>query len=102
MALAVPTPILDLGTAAALGLLLGLQRERTHSRLGVEGTAGARTFPLTALLGGLAGLAGGVARPKVPLAAPARNVSAAPAPVTQKMRIPSAIPRICFIESPFD
>lgn len=73
MSVAVPTPILDLGTAAALGLLLGLQRERTHARLAVEGTAGARTFPLTALLGGLAGLAGGagggvIASPWIPAA----------------------------------
>jgi len=73
MAFDVPTPILDLGTAAALGLLLGLQRERTHARFGVEGTAGARTFPLTALLGGLAGLAGGgggggIASPWIPAA----------------------------------
>ncbi len=66
MAFAVPTPILDLGTAAALGLLLGLQRERTHSRLGVEGTAGARTFPLTALLGGLSALAGGAGGGELP------------------------------------
>lgn len=73
MALPVPTPILDLGTAAALGLLLGLQRERSHARLGIEGTAGARTFPLTALLGGLSALAGGggdggLASPWIPAA----------------------------------
>lgn len=43
---------LDFGVALAVGLLLGLQRERTYARRGVEGIAGARTFPLVALLGG--------------------------------------------------
>jgi len=40
-----------LGIALALGLLVGMQRERTNSRL-----AGIRTFPLITILGTVAGL----------------------------------------------
>lgn len=43
--------LLRLGVALGLGLLVGLQRERSGSAL-----AGVRTFALTALLGGLAAL----------------------------------------------
>jgi uncharacterized membrane protein (DUF4010 family) len=43
--------LLRLGIALGLGLLIGLQRERTGSPL-----AGFRTFPLIALFGGLSGL----------------------------------------------
>lgn len=50
-----PTELLDiigrLGIALGLGLLVGLQRERTDSRL-----AGFRTFPLVTLFGALCGL----------------------------------------------
>src|SRR5258706_6036301 len=40
-----------LGIALGLGLLIGMQRERTDSRL-----AGFRTFPLTTMFGTVAGL----------------------------------------------
>jgi uncharacterized membrane protein (DUF4010 family) len=40
-----------LGIALGLGFLVGLQRERTHSRIG-----GIRTFPLMTVLGAVAGL----------------------------------------------
>ena len=40
-----------LGIAPGLGLLVGLQRERSHSRW-----AGIRTFPLITLLGTICGL----------------------------------------------
>jgi uncharacterized membrane protein YhiD involved in acid resistance len=40
-----------LGIALGLGLLIGLQRERTDARL-----AGFRTFPLVTVLGALCGL----------------------------------------------
>jgi uncharacterized membrane protein (DUF4010 family) len=43
----------QLGIALGLGLLVGLQRERTDARL-----AGFRTFPLVTLLGALCGLLG--------------------------------------------
>ena len=43
----------QLGIALGLGLLVGLQRERTDSRL-----AGFRTFPLITVLGNLCGLLG--------------------------------------------
>lgn len=42
-----------------MGLLLGLQRERSQRATGKRGPAGARTFPIVALLGALAVLAGG-------------------------------------------
>lgn len=42
-----------LGIALGLGLIVGLQRERTRSSLG-----GFRTFPMVTLLGAVAGLAG--------------------------------------------
>jgi len=41
----------SLGIALGIGLLIGMQRERAHSR-----RAGARTFPLIALLGGVCAL----------------------------------------------
>ena len=44
--------LLDFGVALAVGLLLGLQRERNYAQRGIAGPAGARTFPLVALLGG--------------------------------------------------
>lgn len=47
--------LLKLGTALALGLLVGLQRERSDSRV-----AGVRTFPLITLLGAIAALASAV------------------------------------------
>lgn len=49
----IPALFLSLGIALGLGLLVGLQRERSGSALG-----GIRTFPLIALLGGLAALLG--------------------------------------------
>jgi uncharacterized membrane protein (DUF4010 family) len=46
-----------LGVALGVGLLLGLQRERTWAREKRRGPAGARTFPLVALCGAVATLA---------------------------------------------
>jgi uncharacterized membrane protein (DUF4010 family) len=64
-ALAIDQPVLDLqaifarlGVALALGLLVGIQRERTDARL-----AGFRTFPLVTLLGGLCALLSGALGP---------------------------------------
>ena len=48
-----PSVFRQLGIALGLGLLVGLQRERTDSRL-----AGFRTFPLITVLGNLCGLLG--------------------------------------------
>ena len=52
----IPDWALNGGVALAVGLLLGLQRERHFARAKVEGMAGARTFPIVALLGAVAGL----------------------------------------------
>ena len=49
----------SLGIALAIGLLLGLQRERTQASHGEPSIAGARTFPLVALLGAMSVLATG-------------------------------------------
>ncbi len=49
-----PQTFLSLGIALGVGLLIGIQRERVHSR-----RAGARTFPLIALLGGVCALLSG-------------------------------------------
>jgi len=49
----------SLGVALAVGLLLGLQRERSQRASGKRGPAGARTFPIVALLGALSVLATG-------------------------------------------
>jgi uncharacterized membrane protein (DUF4010 family) len=46
----------DLGVAAAIGLLLGLQRERHFKEKKLRGIAGARTFPIVALLGATSAL----------------------------------------------
>ena len=46
-------PFLDLGLSLGLGLLIGLQRERTATQLG-----GIRTFPLISLFGTMCGLLG--------------------------------------------
>jgi uncharacterized membrane protein (DUF4010 family) len=51
----IPDWALDGGVALAVGLLLGLQRERHYARANVKGSAGARTFPIVALLGAMAG-----------------------------------------------
>lgn len=51
--MSLPLLFQNLAIAAGLGLLVGLQRERTASRL-----AGVRTFPLIAILGAIAGLLG--------------------------------------------
>src|SRR5262245_65432583 len=48
-----PEVFQQLGLALGLGLLVGLQRERTDARL-----AGFRTFPLITLLGALVALLG--------------------------------------------
>lgn len=45
-----------LGVALAVGLLLGLQRERSQRATGRRGPAGARTFPIVSLLGAVAAL----------------------------------------------
>src|SRR5437762_5719782 len=69
LALAAPSELLDFGVALAVGLLIGLQRERTFAQRGIEGAAGARTFPLVALLGATSWLlAGPAATPWVPAA----------------------------------
>ena len=47
----IPEVFETLGIALGLGLLVGLQRERSHSRW-----AGIRTFPLITLLGTICGL----------------------------------------------
>lgn len=46
-----PDVYAGLGVAAAIGLLLGLQRERQLQERHVRGIAGARTFPLVAMFG---------------------------------------------------
>ncbi len=51
------TPAGRLALALAIGLIIGTDRER-HNRRHHEGSAGLRTFALTALLGGLAALSG--------------------------------------------
>jgi uncharacterized membrane protein (DUF4010 family) len=48
-----------LGVALAIGLLFGVQRERTQAASGHRGLAGARTFPLVSLLGAMSVLATG-------------------------------------------
>src|SRR5262245_23167173 len=50
---------LDVGVALAFGLLFGMQRERSHAASGQAGPAGARTFPIVALLGAASVLATG-------------------------------------------
>lgn len=72
-ATAVPEEFLSVGVAVAVGLLLGLQRERTWAHQGKPGPAGARTFPIVALSGAVATLAsreaaGTVATPWLPAA----------------------------------
>lgn len=49
----------SLGIALAIGLLLGLQRERSQAGRAEPNIAGARTFPLVALLGAVSVLATG-------------------------------------------
>ena len=58
----------NLGVALALGLLLGMQRERSYAAAATRGPAGVRTFPMVALLGGLSVLVPGPAGPWVPVA----------------------------------
>jgi uncharacterized membrane protein (DUF4010 family) len=48
-----PDVYAGLGVAVAIGLLLGMQRERQLQERRVRGLAGARTFPLVALFGGV-------------------------------------------------
>ena len=48
------TPWLNVATALALGLLLGLERERAKGEGAARGAAGIRTFALATLLGALA------------------------------------------------
>lgn len=48
-----------LGVALAIGLLFGLQRERSQRISGRRGLAGARTFPIVALLGAVCVALGG-------------------------------------------
>ena len=45
------TPWLNVATALALGLLLGLERERAKGEGAARGAAGIRTFALATLLG---------------------------------------------------
>ena len=70
----------NLGVALALGLLLGMQRERSYAAGGARGPAGARTFPIVALLGGLSVLVPGPVGAWLPvaglLAVAALNVAA--------------------------
>ncbi len=63
LALAEPQALVDLGVAFAVGLVIGLQRERIYAVQGRPGPAGARTFPIVALLGGVTMLAGEIAGP---------------------------------------
>jgi uncharacterized membrane protein (DUF4010 family) len=63
LALTDPDALVSLGVAFAVGLAVGLQRERVYAVQGRPGPAGARTFPIVALLGGLTMLAGDVAGP---------------------------------------
>lgn len=51
-----PDVYADLGVAVAIGLLLGLQRERHFQDQRIHGIAGARTFPIVALLGAASAL----------------------------------------------
>ncbi len=59
VALVEPDALVDLGVAFAVGLVIGLQRERVYAVQGKPGPAGARTFPIVALFGGVTMLAGG-------------------------------------------
>ncbi len=59
LALVEPDALVDLGVAFAVGLVIGLQRERVYAVQGKPGPAGARTFPIVALFGGITMLAGG-------------------------------------------
>ena len=59
--LAVPSsgplaPVVRLGVALAIGLLIGLERERRQGKGPQRGPAGIRTFAITALVGGLSAL----------------------------------------------
>ncbi len=57
----ITTAFARLGTALALGLLVGLQREYAKQEEGDDLFAGARTFALISLVGGLAAVADSVA-----------------------------------------
>jgi uncharacterized membrane protein (DUF4010 family) len=50
---------LRLAIALGIGLLIGIERERSHATDGTPGAAGARTFTLTALVGAISLLVGG-------------------------------------------
>src|ERR1044072_9003865 len=51
---------LNLGVALAIGLLVGIERERSKGNGPHRGVAGLRTFALTSLAGGLSLLLGGL------------------------------------------
>jgi uncharacterized membrane protein (DUF4010 family) len=53
-------PLLNLIVALAVGLLIGLERERRNQELAVRSAAGLRTFSVAALAGAVAVAAGGV------------------------------------------
>lgn len=57
--LATDTTLLGLAVAAGAGLLIGIERERSHAEKQERTTAGVRTFTLTALTGALSLLVGG-------------------------------------------
>jgi len=54
-----PSHILVLIEALGIGLLIGIERERSAGDAGATATAGVRTFALAALIGALAQIAGG-------------------------------------------
>jgi uncharacterized membrane protein (DUF4010 family) len=51
--------LLRVAIALGIGLLVGMERERSHAADGIPGAAGVRTFTLTALIGALSLLVGG-------------------------------------------
>ncbi len=55
-----PDTIVGLAVAMGIGLLIGLERERSQTEERTSTAAGLRTFSLTALLGALAALSGSV------------------------------------------
>lgn len=53
-------PLLNIIVALGVGLLIGLERERTNRERGTPASAGLRTFSIAALAGAVAAAAGGV------------------------------------------
>jgi uncharacterized membrane protein (DUF4010 family) len=55
----VDAPLLNLLVALGIGLLVGVERERTNLAIGAPAAAGLRTFSIAALIGAVAEAAGG-------------------------------------------